>query len=321
MARRLRGGETMVSSIRSMLGVVAAATAFSFSFACGGDGGAGAENAGGSSGGDAGAAGTVGGAGAGAGGNGTAAGATKAGSGGGSGKGSGSVGGGSSGKGGGGGSAGSSGKGGGSAGSSGKGGGGGSAGSGGKGGSGGSSGGPKGGSSNGGSGSGTSGGGGSSGGSGGAAAGTSGGFSSELSCPGDAGDPYADARKECVKTINMYRATLNLPPHKRWCGNATCEDTQSADDAAKKQAHSAFGHCAEFGQCECPGWGGAPFGAIDGCLKVMWDEGPGPANCGADPTCFEKHGHYLIMSSTSYAMVECGFAEAGGGWWGVQDYK
>jgi hypothetical protein len=117
-----------------------------------------------------------------------------------------------------------------------------------------------------------------------------------------------------VKTINDYRATLSLPPFKRWCGNATCEDSQPMQDAAKNQAHSAFGQCMEWAQNECPGWPDSPLANIDGCLKMMWDEGPG--------SDFSKHGHYINMSSTKYTMVECGFAETGGGkWWGVQDFK
>ena len=125
-----------------------------------------------------------------------------------------------------------------------------------------------------------------------------------------------------MKTINAYRATLSLPPLTRWCGNASCEDGQCSADDAANTAHSAFGKCGEFGQCECPGWGGDPLSSIDGCLQSMWNEGPGPSGCSSDPNCFEMHGHYLIMSSTSYSTVECGFnTDSSGGWWGVQDYK
>jgi hypothetical protein len=141
-------------------------------------------------------------------------------------------------------------------------------------------------------------------------------------CPGDAGDPFAPARKECVKTINMYRATLSLPPLQRWCGNAVCEDKQPAQDAAKNTPHSAFGTCGEFAQNECPGWPDSPLASIDGCLMQMWAEGPGGAGCEQNPTCFQAHGHWINMSSTKYSEVECGFAETGGSsWWGVQDFK
>ena len=117
-----------------------------------------------------------------------------------------------------------------------------------------------------------------------------------------------------MKTINAYRATLNLPALKRWCGQAACMDKECAQDAQKNQAHSAFGQCSEWAQNECPGWSDTPLANIDGCLKMMWEEGPG-----AD---FQKHGHYINMSSTKYTMVECGFAEVSGGkWWGVQDFK
>jgi hypothetical protein len=76
-------------------------------------------------------------------------------------------------------------------------------------------------------------------------------------------------------------------------------------------AHSAFGQCNEFGQCECPGKGGG-WTSIDqivpGCLDLMWAEGPGG-------------GHYDIMASTSYTMVSCGFYDGPNGVWGTQDYK
>ena len=160
-------------------------------------------------------------------------------------------------------------------------------------------------------------------GSGGTGSGTGGsGTTGSYDCPNDASDPLAAARIECVKTINNYRATLSLPLLKRWCGNATCEDKQGTQDFMKNTAHSAFGQCGEFAQDECPGWPDTPLASIDGCLMKMWAEGPGPAGCASDPTCYKDHGHYLNMSSTKYSMVECGFSEVGGGkWWGVQDFK
>jgi hypothetical protein len=148
------------------------------------------------------------------------------------------------------------------------------------------------------------------------------GTTGDYACPDDANDPLAAARIECVKTINMYRTTLGVPALKRWCGNAACEDKQGTQDFMANKAHSAFGQCKENAQDECPGWPDTPLASIDGCLKQMWAEGPGPANCAADPACYQMHGHYLNMSSTKYTMVECGFSEVGGGkWWGVQDFK
>jgi hypothetical protein len=53
---------------------------------------------------------------------------------------------------------------------------------------------------------------------------------------------------------------------------------------------------------------------ITGCLKAMWEEGPGDFNGG--------HGHYINMSSTEYALVACGFyTTPSGDIWSVQDFK
>ncbi|NJK32707.1 MAG: CAP domain-containing protein [Deltaproteobacteria bacterium] len=46
----------------------------------------------------------------------------------------------------------------------------------------------------------------------------------------------------------------------------------------------------------------------------MWAEGPGED--------FQKHGHYINMSSTQYTMVACGFYETSEGeFWSVQNFK
>lgn len=53
---------------------------------------------------------------------------------------------------------------------------------------------------------------------------------------------------------------------------------------------------------------------IDGCLEMMWAEGPG--------TDFSAHGHYINMSNTGYKMVACGFhVTANGSVWSVQNFK
>jgi hypothetical protein len=79
-------------------------------------------------------------------------------------------------------------------------------------------------------------------------------------------------------------------------------------------AHGAFGQCGEFAQNECPGWPAPAEKMITGCLKAMWDEGPGDFNSG--------HGHYINMSSTKYALVACGFyTTPSGDIWSVQDFK
>jgi len=54
---------------------------------------------------------------------------------------------------------------------------------------------------------------------------------------------------------------------------------------------------------------------IDGCLQVMWDEGPEDGDPGT------VNGHYLSMSSTSFTQVACGFYTTPGGQvWGVQNF-
>lgn len=131
--------------------------------------------------------------------------------------------------------------------------------------------------------------------------------------PPPSGDPLAVDRTLCVDEINKYRATLSLPPYAGWTSASTCADGQSKSDSESGTAHGAFGKCGEFAQNECPGWPGPPDTMIKGCLKMMWDEGPGD---------FAAHGHYVNMSSTKYTQVACGFHQtADGKWWSVQDFK
>jgi hypothetical protein len=56
------------------------------------------------------------------------------------------------------------------------------------------------------------------------------------------GDPDEAATQLCVDTINMYRATLGLPPLARWTDAEVCSDGEAM---------------------------------ITGCLEQMWAEGPG----------------------------------------------
>jgi hypothetical protein len=118
----------------------------------------------------------------------------------------------------------------------------------------------------------------------------------------------------CVDTINMYRATLNLPPYARWSSAETCTAGQAQKDSASGTAHGAFGSCNESAQDECPGWPGPPSSMITNCLAQMWAEGPGPFDQG--------HGHYDNMSSSSYTQVACGFyVLPDGSVWAAQDFK
>lgn len=130
----------------------------------------------------------------------------------------------------------------------------------------------------------------------------------------DPGDPYGQARQLCVDTINMYRATIGLPPYQRWTDAESCSDDEAAADGQSGTPHGAFGQCGEFAQNECPGWPSPAEESLPGCLEQMWAEGPGED--------FNMHGHYINMSSEQYTMVACGFADAGGGeLWMVQNFK
>jgi hypothetical protein len=122
------------------------------------------------------------------------------------------------------------------------------------------------------------------------------------------------AEQVCVDTINMYRATLSLPPYARWTDQEKCADGQCSSDSMTMKAHGAFGMCTESAQNECPGWPGPPEMLIKGCLAQMWAEGPG--------SDFNTHGHYINMSSKSYTKVACGFFKTpSGSYWAVQDFR
>jgi hypothetical protein len=128
-----------------------------------------------------------------------------------------------------------------------------------------------------------------------------------------ANDKYASDRQACVDRINGFRATLNLPPLKRWNAEESCTDGQAKSDSESGKAHGAFGACMEHAQDECPGWGSVQ-DTIQGCLQDMWNEGPG--------TDFSKHGHFLNMSSTDSTQVACGFYETPDGKvWAVQNFR
>ncbi len=130
------------------------------------------------------------------------------------------------------------------------------------------------------------------------------------SSTGGAGD--GSAAQYCVDKINAYRATLGLPPYGRWQSAEACTDQEAASDGASNTPHGAFGSCDELAQNECPGWTGSYSEIMDGCLQLMWDEGPGD---------FDGHGHYINMSSTEYTEVACGFATLpDGSVWATQNF-
>ena len=53
---------------------------------------------------------------------------------------------------------------------------------------------------------------------------------------------------------------------------------------------------------------------------MMFDEGPGPAGCADDSTCYMEHGHHINMASTRFTRVACGFyTTPDGSVWSVQN--
>ena len=120
-----------------------------------------------------------------------------------------------------------------------------------------------------------------------------------------------DFGQDCVDRINQLRWECQcLPPLDRWTDAEACSDQQSEEDEVDGVAHGNFGVCDEYAQNTCPGWG-SEGQVVDGCMQLMWDEGPG------EP--FSEHGHYINMSSSSYTKVACGYAPTTG--WSNQNFR
>jgi hypothetical protein len=136
------------------------------------------------------------------------------------------------------------------------------------------------------------------------------------------GDIYAD----CAARVNQFRACVCLPPLPRWTAGEACADQDAQYDSQQNTAHAGFqaGICASGNaQDECPNWtGSTPEKVIDGCLQMMFDEGPPPtATCTGQ--CYSDHGHYINMTGTKYKNgVACGFyTTASGGIWAAQNFQ
>jgi len=131
--------------------------------------------------------------------------------------------------------------------------------------------------------------------------------------PGPGPDPYAQARGTAVDIINGYCATLSLPALAHWSEADLCADQEAKHDSEVNQAHASFGSCGEYAQNECPGWPSAD-AIVDGCLEMMWNEGPG--------SNYSQHGHYINMSNPNYTKVSIGFyMTPTGKVWSVQNFK
>lgn len=142
-----------------------------------------------------------------------------------------------------------------------------------------------------------------------------------LAAPASTGDPAQD----CVNRINQFRTQCAcLPALQRWTDGEACADQMAQYDSEHPQsAHQGFRDqiCdGGWAQNECPGWGSAGE-VVGGCLQMMWDEGPGPAGCADDSACFQQHGHHINMTNTGYTKVACGFYDASGDMWSVQNFK
>jgi hypothetical protein len=105
---------------------------------------------------------------------------------------------------------------------------------------------------------------------------------------------------------------VGAPPIQRRVDREGCADAEASSDARTRTAHGAFGQCGEGAQNECPAWTGAVDIAIDRCLLMMYNEGPGQG---------ASHGHYVNMTERSYRAVSCGLSTSPNGeLWVVQNF-
>jgi len=143
-------------------------------------------------------------------------------------------------------------------------------------------------------------------------------------------DEFEAERIACVDTINMYRATLSLPPLMRASRELeACSDMGAKKDGDANAAHSSAGDCRPLGaQNTCPGYparNGDVTAALNGCLMQMWAEGEpaqGVEACIMDRSgCFQMHGHWINMQSATSKQVACGFYKmANGRYWMNQNF-
>lgn len=116
------------------------------------------------------------------------------------------------------------------------------------------------------------------------------------------------AEGACVYRINEYRKTIGLARLVREKDKEACAAEEAKSDSESGKAHGAFGQCSEMAQNECPGWPAPAADMIDGCLEMMWDEGPGG-------------GHYDNMSG-DFKTVACGFyVTPDSKVWAIQNFR
>lgn len=153
--------------------------------------------------------------------------------------------------------------------------------------------------------------------------GGTGGCVPNLACKLDPPPSTGDIHQDCVDRINQFRVQCAcLPPLERRLDGEACADQMAEYDAGKGMAHAGARDriCQPGGsQNECPGYRSTNQ-VISLCLQQMWDEGPPPMQpCEGD--CFQKHGHFINMTSTSSTKVACGFFTTPSGQvWAVQNF-
>ena len=159
----------------------------------------------------------------------------------------------------------------------------------------------------------------------GASAGGSGGCVPAVDCEPEVLPSSGDVHEDCVNRVNQFRVGCwCLPALERWTEGEACADEHAQYDSEQDEAHAGFsdGICENGGngQNECPGWGSEPQ-IIEGCLQMMYDEGPPPSESCNDQ-CFQEHGHFINMTNENYSRVACGFyTTPGGDVWSVQNFR
>lgn len=113
---------------------------------------------------------------------------------------------------------------------------------------------------------------------------------------GDASDKWAAARQRCSTRTNELRAQAGSAAVAPYPEKRACVDQQARDDSLSGDAHGTFGRCGERAQNECPRSSKDPVKAVEACLEMMFDEGPGG-------------GHYENIVGKRYTKMECGFYE------------
>jgi len=135
-----------------------------------------------------------------------------------------------------------------------------------------------------------------------------------------------DAHQDCVDRVNQFRVGCwCMPALERWTEGEDCANQHAEYDSDPQRGpHAGFneGICENGGnaQNECPGWG-SETQVIEGCLQMMYDEGPPPSEqCSGQ--CYTEHGHFINMTNDNYTRVACGFyTTPGGDVWAVQNFR